>query len=164
MVLESQLPHKIVNLLFTFTDKIRSELYRGSRKGRFPLQGYRPSKIVLVENLDEVHVWLLVGARDTLRSILSWRVEWPASVLASGLRSVTLPLRAVAKSQLFSCWLQVESQLFSQREVLGLEANTLISHKVFLKSFCKSQFPHKSVNLFFISVTVKDKLTDLWGS
>ena len=30
--------------------------------------------------------------------------------------------------------------------------------------FCKSQFLHKSVNLFFILVIVKDKLTDLWGS
>ena len=32
--------------------------------------------------------------------------------------------------------------------------SVLISHKVFLKSFCKSQFPHKSVNLFFIIATV----------
>ena len=36
-----------------------------------------------------------------------------------------------------------------------------ISHRVFLKLFCKSQFPHKSVNLFFILVIIKDKLTDL---
>ena len=42
-------------------------------------------------------------------------------------------------------------------------ASDLISHKVFLKSFCKSQFPHKSVNLFFILVIMKDELTDLWG-
>ena len=33
-----------------------------------------------------------------------------------------------------------------------------------IKSFYKSQFLHKSVNLFFTSVIVKDKLTDLWGS
>jgi len=47
----------------------------------------------------------------------------------------------------------------------GHETNaSLISQKVFLKSFCKSQFPHKSVNLFFILVIVKDKLTDLWVS
>ena len=39
----------------------------------------------------------------------------------------------------------------------------LISRKVFLQSFCNSQFPHKSVNSLFISVIVKDKLTDLWG-
>jgi len=39
-----------------------------------------------------------------------------------------------------------------------------LSHTVFLKSFCKSRFPHKSVNLFFILVIVKDKLTDMWGS
>jgi hypothetical protein len=47
-----------------------------------------------------------------------------------------------------------------------------ISHKVFIKLFCKnqfphslckSQFPHKSVNLFFILVIVKDTLTVLWG-
>ena len=33
-----------------------------------------------------------------------------------------------------------------------------------LKSFCKSQLPQKIVNLFFILVIVKDKLTDMWGS
>jgi len=38
-----------------------------------------------------------------------------------------------------------------------------ISHKVFFESFCKSQFPQNPVNLFFILVIVKDKLTDLWG-
>ena len=41
---------------------------------------------------------------------------------------------------------------------------TFISHKVFLTSVYNSQFPHRSVNLFFISVIVKDQLTDLWGS
>ena len=29
---------------------------------------------------------------------------------------------------------------------------------------CKSQFPHKSVNLIFMLVITKNKLTDLWGS
>ena len=42
--------------------------------------------------------------------------------------------------------------------------STLISHNEFLKSFCKRQCPHKSVNLFFTLVIVTDKLTDLWGS
>jgi hypothetical protein len=37
-----------------------------------------------------------------------------------------------------------------------------ISHKVFIQSFCKSQFPHKSANSFFSLVMVKDMLTDLW--
>jgi hypothetical protein len=32
---------------------------------------------------------------------------------------------------------------------------------VFLKSFCKSRLPNKFVNLFFMLVMVKDKLTDL---
>ena len=35
----------------------------------------------------------------------------------------------------------------------------IISHKV----FCKYQFPHKSVNLLFMLVIVKYKLTDLRG-
>jgi len=39
----------------------------------------------------------------------------------------------------------------------------LISQKVFIKVFCKIQFPHESVNLFFTLVMIKDKLTDLWG-
>ena len=34
---------------------------------------------------------------------------------------------------------------------------------VFMKLFCKSQFPHKSVHLFLISVIVKDELTALCG-
>jgi hypothetical protein len=44
-----------------------------------------------------------------------------------------------------------------------LTKHELISHKVFLNSFYKSRFPHKYVNLFFISVIVKDKLTNLRG-
>ena len=36
-----------------------------------------------------------------------------------------------------------------------------ISQKVFIKLFFKIQFPHESVNLFFISVVIKDKLTNL---
>ena len=39
----------------------------------------------------------------------------------------------------------------------------IVPHEVFLKSFYKSQFPHKSVNLYFISVIINDKLMDLWG-
>ena len=39
-----------------------------------------------------------------------------------------------------------------------------ISQKLFIKSFCKSQFPHKSSNLFFILVIIKDTLTNLWGN
>ena len=39
--------------------------------------------------------------------------------------------------------------------------HTFISQKVFTKSFRKSQFPHESVNLFFISAIIKDKSMDL---
>ena len=49
------------------------------------------------------------------------------------------------------------------REVVTLPPY-LISRKAFLNSLCKSQSPHKSVNLFLILVIVKDKSTDLWGS
>ena len=41
--------------------------------------------------------------------------------------------------------------------------NELISQNVFMKSFCKSQFPHKFVNLFCILVIMKNQLTDLCG-
>ena len=39
----------------------------------------------------------------------------------------------------------------------------LISRKVFMQSFCKSQFPHKSGNLSF-TITDTNKLTDLCGN
>ena len=47
---------------------------------------------------------------------------------------------------------------------MGFGACNLVPQKVFIKSFCKSQFQHKFVNLFFILVIVKDKLTDLRGN
>ena len=37
----------------------------------------------------------------------------------------------------------------------------LISQKVFVKSFRKSQFPHKSVNGSFLITNIKNKWTDL---
>ena len=39
-----------------------------------------------------------------------------------------------------------------------------ISPKVFLKSFCRSQLPSKSVNLSFTINDMKNKLTDLCGN
>ena len=38
-----------------------------------------------------------------------------------------------------------------------------ITHKTFFKSFFKSQHPHKSVNILFILVIGKDKVTDCGG-
>ena len=49
------------------------------------------------------------------------------------------------------------------RLLMTCSVSALISQKVFIKSLCKSQFPRKSVNLFFILVIVKDKLTGLCG-
>ena len=43
-----------------------------------------------------------------------------------------------------------------------LSEHKLISQKVFTKSFCKSQFPHESVNLFFALVRMKDTFTNLY--
>ena len=40
----------------------------------------------------------------------------------------------------------------------------LVAQKVFLKSFCRSPFPHESVKVFVILVISKDKLTDFGGS
>ena len=39
-----------------------------------------------------------------------------------------------------------------------------ISRKVFIKSFCKRRFPHKSVNLFFMITDIKSELVDLCGN
>ena len=43
----------------------------------------------------------------------------------------------------------------------GHARGELISQKVFMKSFRKSQFPHKSVNVSLIITNVKNKLTGL---
>ena len=40
----------------------------------------------------------------------------------------------------------------------------VISQKVFIKSFGKSQFTHRSVNLSFSITNLKNKLTDLCGN
>ena len=39
----------------------------------------------------------------------------------------------------------------------------VISQKVFINTFRQSQFPHKFVNLLFMSARIKDKLTNLYG-
>ena len=41
---------------------------------------------------------------------------------------------------------------------------TLVSHKVFIKSFRKSLFPHQSAYLCFTLVMIMDKWTDLCGN
>ena len=48
-----------------------------------------------------------------------------------------------------------------RRGALRPEPQTLISQKRLIMSFCKSQFPHKCVNLAFIITNIKNKLTDL---
>ena len=43
-----------------------------------------------------------------------------------------------------------------------LRERAFVDQVYLTQSFCKSQSPHTSVNLFFILVIVKDKLTNLW--
>jgi hypothetical protein len=51
-----------------------------------------------------------------------------------------------------------------QGHARGVDAEAPHRLKWLIKSSCKSQFPYKSVNLFFVLVTIKDKLTDLCGN
>ena len=46
---------------------------------------------------------------------------------------------------------------------VSCRSGAFISYKVFIKSFCESKFPHKSVILFFVITYIKNKLTDLCG-
>ena len=50
----------------------------------------------------------------------------------------------------------------SRQEVFLDDVQNHLTDSV-LKSVCKSQFPHKSVNLFFISGIVKETSTNLRG-
>ena len=54
---------------------------------------------------------------------------------------------------------EFRKDVLSRVRILG--GTETIPLKVFLKSFSKSSFPQKSVNLFFTSVIVDDQLTDL---
>ena len=40
----------------------------------------------------------------------------------------------------------------------------VISQKVFIQLFCKSQFPHKCVNLSFNITNINNKLTNFGGN
>ena len=66
----------------------------------------------------------------------------------------------------FASSLLLPSRMMSDPTVHHLRKVTciLISHKVFIKSSCKNQFPHKSFNLSVILVIVKDTLMDLCGN
>ena len=42
--------------------------------------------------------------------------------------------------------------------------SALVSQILFIKLFCRSQFPHKSVNYFFMTVIIKNTLANLCGN
>ena len=48
-------------------------------------------------------------------------------------------------------------------KLVGPNQTDIISNKVLMKLFRKSQFPHKSVTLFFIMTGMKDTLMNLCG-
>jgi hypothetical protein len=56
------------------------------------------------------------------------------------------------------------SDAFVRPELSSHTNPTLIAHKLFLKSFCGSQLPLKSVNLSFPITNIKKKLTDSCGN
>ena len=68
--------------------------------------------------------------------------------------------------QITCSYLTVGSHRFqtSTLRLLGNTAVKFISQKVFINSFCKSHFLHKSVNLSFIITNMKNKLKDLCGN
>ena len=45
-----------------------------------------------------------------------------------------------------------------------LPFSTLISHRVFILSICRSRPPHKSINLSYTIIDIKDELTDWCGN
>ena len=89
---------------------------------------------------------VLIGSLEfTLSPTLYWK------------KNVEIPLKR--RGWMKSALLQERSEC----KLFNLDCRMFISHKVFLKSFCKSQFQHRFVNSFFILVIVKGTLTDLWG-
>ena len=59
---------------------------------------------------------------------------------------------------------QISARKISFRSMRWTGKIGFISPKVFLRSFCKGRFPHKSVNLSFNVTDMKNKLTDLCGN
>ena len=57
-----------------------------------------------------------------------------------------------------------EGQAVRHSQALPHPGDYFISHIVILKSFLKSQLPHKYVNLSFAVANIKNKLTDLCGN
>ena len=56
------------------------------------------------------------------------------------------------------------SSITVERHVVVRVPNVFMSHKVFLKTFGRSQLHHKSVNLSFTITNMKNKLTEFCGN
>ena len=63
-----------------------------------------------------------------------------------------------------STFLEPRSKSKAQSAMALLERLDLISQRVFIKSFSKSQFPLKIVNPLFTITIIKNTLTDLCGN
>jgi len=57
-----------------------------------------------------------------------------------------------------------ETQGVPEHQKLPVHTGDFILHHVCLRSFCRIQLPHKSVNLLFTITNMKNKLTDLCGN
>ena len=58
----------------------------------------------------------------------------------------------------------VKVAFLSSEQGISSGTDMFISQKVFIKSFCKSEFPHKFVNVSFMITDIENTLTDLCGN
>ena len=82
-------------------------------------------------------------------------------VVLQGLVTCCLPM---ARNLFSLSHLSREAYANPQGRITRGSVNCLISHNVFLKTLCESQFPYEFVNVFLILEIVKDKLTNLCGN
>jgi len=52
----------------------------------------------------------------------------------------------------------------SEHHQLHADVGVSVLSQLFIKSFCRSQLPHRSVNLSFNITDIKNKFTDLYGN
>ena len=57
---------------------------------------------------------------------------------------------------------QVREEVGGREDKILPLPTDVISQKVFVKSFCKSRLPYKSVNLSLVITNIKNNLTDLF--
>ena len=104
---------------------------------------------------------LVVLSPNPRRLLMGRLLKGSEPVVLQGLVTCCLPM---ARNLFSTSHLSREAYANPHGRITRGSVNCLISHNVFLKTLCESQFPDKRVNLFLISEIVKDKLTDLCGN